>query len=236
MAVNDRRNTAPGGPFSREREFLSRAARRARLLASTDISLVLDVGGWEGEYGTSLRSAGYSGRIVSFEPMAASFAELQAISSADRNWDVYPLALGSTTGTAMLNVAHDSKCNSFLPVQPRSIEAAPESEFVGTEEVRVERLDRMWRDLVPDGITPYLKLDVQGFELEVLEGASDSLGAVAMIEAELSLVPVYARGPLWTEIVDYLDVRGFALVSVENVFEDFATGEMLQVDGIFKRR
>lgn len=232
MTAYDPRSSLTG-PFSRDREPLSRGARRALLLASHNISFVIDAGGWEGEYGLTLRQAGFDGRICSFEPMAVSFAKLEAMAASDPNWDVYPVALGRNVGKATLNVAHDSQCNSFLAVEPRSVDAAPESEFIATEAVRIERLDQMWNRIVPSDVAPYLKLDVQGYELEVLQGAGQYLATVAMVEVELSLVPVYNGGPLWREVVDYLDVRGFRLVSVENIFEDIATGEMLQVDGIF---
>jgi FkbM family methyltransferase len=216
-------------------EPLSRPERRARLLAWRGVEVVLDVGAWEGSYGAELRGAGYSGRIVSFEPLIASYSKLRAIAGTDATWDTYQLALGSSGGRATLNVAEDSKCSSFLPVEARSVESAPESAFVAIEDVPVERLDALWSDVNPTSATAYMKVDAQGYELEVLSGAGRYLDHLTGLELELSLVPVYEGGPLWRQVVDYVEARGFRLASVESVFEDGATGEMLQVDGIFLR-
>ncbi|WP_367221156.1 FkbM family methyltransferase [Streptomyces sp. 16-176A] len=221
--------------FAGDRPFLSRGARRARLLAIHRVPLVIDVGAWRGTYATALRKAGYTGRMLSFEPLSTSFAALSEMAAPDPAWDVHRLALGNASALATLNVAHDSRCNSLLAVEHRSVTAAPESAFTETEEVRVERLDRLWPRLVSAGTRPLLKLDVQGYELEVLRGVGEYLEAVQLLDVELSLVQLYDGGPIWTEVVNYLDARGFRLVSVEPVFEDAATGEMLQVDGIFSR-
>ncbi|MFI9741596.1 FkbM family methyltransferase [Streptomyces sp. NPDC052494] len=235
MTTTDRAEAEAGDGFAGDRPFLARAERRARLLASRRIPFVLDVGACRGEYAQALRDAGYLGRIASFEPLAASYRELYAASASDPAWDAHQTALGSTSGTADLNVAHDARCSSLLMVGPRSIAAAPESAFIDTARVEVRRLDDLWSSLVPAGMRPYLKLDVQGFELEVLNGLGACFDLVAALEVELSLTPLYHGGALWSEVVDFLDIRGFRLASVEPVFEDVETGEMLQIDGIFVR-
>ena len=106
---------------------------------------------------------------------------------------------------------------------------------MGTERVHVARLDPIWPELVRGGDRVWLKLDVQGFELEVLKGAEASLPSVACVQAELSFVPLYDGSPRFLELVKHLDARGFRLAGLEEGHDDVRTGEMLQADGIFVR-
>src|SRR5690242_8065586 len=87
-------------------------ARRMRLLATHGIDVVLDVGANIGQYGEELRRLGYRGRIVSFEPMSAAFAELQARAQADGRWQVIHAGLGAQAGTARINLAGNSASSS----------------------------------------------------------------------------------------------------------------------------
>jgi FkbM family methyltransferase len=210
-------------------------ARRARLLASTEVDLVLDVGANVGQYASRLRPAGYKGRIVSFEPLSDAFAELSAAAAADPTWECRRLALGATDGETEINISGNSYSSSLLDMEDRHVESAPESKYVGTEKIETARLDSLWDELVRDGERPFLKLDVQGFELEALRGAEDSLPKILGVQAELSLVPLYRDGPVFRDVIDYLEERGFRLAGLEGGHDDRRTGEMLQADGIFIR-
>ena len=209
--------------------------RRARILATQDISLVLDVGANVGGYGLSLRRHGYAGRIVSFEPLSDAFATLSGHTRSDPRWTGFHCALGSETGTAEINVAGNSVSSSFLPMLDNHVELAPQSIYIGKEQVEIRRLDRaLIGDVANERI--FLKLDVQGYETTVLSGAADILPSVAGIEIELSLTPLYAGHPSFRQTIDLLDDQGFTLVSTERGLTDPKTGQILQIDGIFLRR
>ena len=210
-------------------------ARRAKLLRSRGISLVLDVGANVGIYARQLRELGYENRIVSFEPLSEAFAPLEQAAGEDPLWDCRRLALGSDDGDAELNVAGNSASSSLLEMKERQLESAPEARYVGTEKVRVARLDSIWPELAGDGDRVYLKLDVQGLELQVLKGAEASLPRVSCVQAELSFVPLYEGSPDYLELIEYLGLRGFRLAGLEEGHDDRRTGEMLQADGIFVR-
>jgi len=81
----------------------------------------------------------------------------------------------------------------------------------------------------------WLKVDVQGFEQQVLDGAEALLGSVKVIELELSLQPLYEGQVLYLPMIAFLLRRGYALASVAPGFHDKCTGQMLQFDGIFLR-
>jgi FkbM family methyltransferase len=212
------------------------AERRARLLAAYDVDLVIDVGANVGQYAAALRVAGYEGRIASFEPLAEPYATLAAAAAGDPEWDAWRLALGAGRGAACANVAADSRNSSVLAVGERHLRAVPDSRPVAVEQVRLERLDDVWPQVAAGARRPYLKIDTQGYELEVLRGAAGALATVALVEAELSLLPTYDAGPLFADVVPFLAGHGFAPIAFEGVLDDVETGEMLQADAIFARR
>jgi FkbM family methyltransferase len=209
--------------------------RRQRLLRSREISLVLDVGANVGRYAEALRSSGYGGRIVSFEPLPQPFAELAQRSSSDPQWESRRLALGEEDGSAEINVAGNVDSSSLLPMGPRHLESAPYSAYVGSESVETARLDTLWDSVARPGDHVWLKLDVQGYELHALRGAEAVLGRVDVIQAEMGLEHLYEGDVTWRELVDWLEARGFRLAGIEPGFEDPDSGELLQADGIFVR-
>lgn len=208
--------------------------RRSRLLAAEGIDLVLDVGANVGQYGMRLRANGYRGRIVSFEPYETAYAQLQRTADRDALWDAHRLALSDEEGVAELNISSNSFSSSLLALTDRHVESAPGSSYVATESVRARRLDAIWPEVVGTA-RPWLKLDVQGFEMHVLRGAGERLGEARALQIELSLEPLYTGAVGWRDTVDWLEERGFALVAVEPGFDDPATGRMLQFDGFFVR-
>lgn len=214
---------------------LSRDSRRLRLLRWQGIDVVIDVGAFDGRYGAALRRAGFTGRIVSFEPLRTSYEQLASVVAEDPLWEARPMALGSTSGRLPLHVTAEPSCSTLRAMKPRHVEAAPGAAVARMEVVQVERLDDLWRDIVGPESRVYLKIDVQGSELDVLDGVGQYIDAVKLLELELSLVPLYEDTVGWQEIVRRLDEQRFALRSVERVFDDPATGEMLQIDGIFVR-
>jgi FkbM family methyltransferase len=210
------------------------AARRARLLATYEVDLVIDVGANRGQYAAALRAAGYRGRIASFEPLAEPYGALVAAAAVDARWDAWRLALGARRAVADVHVAEDSRNSSLLAVGPRHLRAVPDSRAVTRETTEVERLDDVGTRVVRGARRPYLKIDTQGYELEVLRGASATLEAIALVEAELSLVSTYDGGPLFADVTGFLAGHGFSPIAFEGVLDDPDTGEMLQADAIFR--
>jgi FkbM family methyltransferase len=208
--------------------------RRMRLIIDRRVDLVLDVGANTGPFARTLRDAGYGGRIVSFEPQRAAFDELQAACSGDLAWECQKIALGSIDGEVELHLAGNSSSSSLLQMTERHVTAAPESRYVGSERVAVRRLDTIRDEVSRREDIVYLKADVQGFELEVLRGAEQTLEQVTLAEVELSLTPLYRGSPTLADVVDYLEKRDFELLGLETVLVS-RDGVVLQVDGMFGR-
>lgn len=210
--------------------------RRQQLLLDAGITVVLDLGANRGQYATTLRHHGYTGRIISFEPLRGPFDELSVAASGDPLWRCERLAVGADSGTATLHVAaNGGASSSFLPMTPLLEAVAPYTEYVGDESVDVARLDDLRADLFRPADRSFLKIDVQGFEHEVLKGAGQTLAAVRAVELELSLTGLYVGQPCMHDLLAELGAAGFTPFSFEPAFMDARTGRVLQVDAVLVR-
>jgi FkbM family methyltransferase len=215
----------------------SEATQLARQLSVHQIDVVFDVGANTGQFAERLRDAGFSGRIISFEPSTAAHLTLSKHATPDPNWTIAPrMALGDMEGTITLNLAGNSASSSVLPMLPSHANAAPESRYVGSENVDLRTLDSIAKDFVAQAERVFLKLDVQGFEYKVLQGAEKFLGQVVGIQIELSLVPLYEGEHLFKPMLHDLEERGYDLWSVFPGFVDPATSRLLQLDAVFFRK
>jgi FkbM family methyltransferase len=215
------------------------AHKRNLILATQRTRLVIDIGANTGQFAAELRTYGYRGKILSFEPLPDAYIELSRNAKRDPHWDVVASALGSADGVIAFNVAGNSVSSSPLAMLDRHVAAAPGSAVVNQLKVPIARLDsalthrRILDDLEVQA--PYLKIDTQGFEREVLDGAPDTLKKVSAVEVELSFTELYEGQALFDEMLAVLDAAGFRLAGVQPGFWDQQTGETLQIDGLFLR-
>jgi FkbM family methyltransferase len=197
--------------------------------------VVLDVGANAGLYASEIRSLGYRGRIVSFEPLSSAHAALAAAAAADPAWEAVRLALGDAPGEAALNVAGNSWSSSLRAMTGAHLRAAPESRYAGVETVEVETLDRVWDRFVRPGERVWLKVDTQGHETAVLDGAAAALARVRTVQLEMSPVRLYEGETLFAEMYARMEAAGFACVHLEPGLVDPATERLLSLDGYFHR-
>ncbi len=223
-----------GYDFHRWALELDPVERRWRMLNAAGIDLVLDVGANEGQYALELRKLGYAGPIVSFEPIAEVGRRLRANLAGDRAWEHRACALGAEDGTAVIQVGAETATSSLLKPSEYLVARADHARSVRSEEVRVARLDTLfeasWR-----GRRIWLKLDTQGYEMNVLRGAEASLAEVGVLQLELSLKPLYEGEPGFLEVAGWLAGRGLEMVGLEPGFVEASTGRLLQSDVFFAR-
>jgi FkbM family methyltransferase len=211
-------------------------AHRMIMLRKHGINLIFDVGANSGQFGKSLREEGYWGRIVSFEPLSAAREQLVNASRNDPLWEVAPrAAIGSEDGEISINISANSVSSSVLGMLDNHVNAAPESRYVGSERVPLRRLDSLVAEYLRPDSVPLLKIDTQGYEDRILQGARESLPRVQGVQLELSIVPLYQGQKLFDEMLEQLKVSGFQLWAIWPAFTDPASGRLLQVDAIFFR-
>jgi hypothetical protein len=134
-----------------------------------------------------------------------------------------------------MNVSANLVSSSVLPMLGAHLDAAPESRYVRQLTVAVERLDELVPALLPPAGQLLIKVDTQGYELQVLQGATDLLPRTVAIQLELSLLPLYEGAPTFTELIAFVQSIGFELFSIIPGFRDPRSGRLLQADGFFVR-
>ena len=210
--------------------------RLVALMRDRGINTLLDVGANEGQYALGLRAAGYNGTIISVEPLRAAYERLSRHAAADPRWQCVHAAASDHAGTIKINVARNSVSSSVLPMLATHTTADPLSVYVGQEEVRAVTVDSLIDDQGLDAAKTMVKIDVQGFESTVLDGAADHLNRLAAVQLELSLVPLYDSQALMPQLVERMSQHGFELWLLEPGFSAPDSGRLLQCDGVFVRR
>jgi FkbM family methyltransferase len=206
-------------------------------LRNFKIDLIFDIGANVGQFAKNLREVGYNDRIVSFEPLVDAHHILSKAARGPKGWEVHErCAIGDKDGKIQINVSGNSVSSSVLPMLQGHSDAAPESVFTRFEETPIHTLDSVSTRYMTLRYSTLIKIDTQGFEWQVLDGASETLKCARGVMIELSLVPLYSGQRLWQDIITRLEAQGFMLWSLNSAFVDPRDGRTLQLDGLFFRK
>ena len=225
-----------GIQVTRYRPLRTSTGRLTTALKANRIDFVIDVGANVGQFAMDLRNGGYSGRILSFEPIEHCHRIIQKQALKDPAWTIAPrMALSNEDSIATIYVSENSVSSSLLAMHSRHSEAAPDSKYIGQESTEVRRLDTVAPQMLPSGCRCLLKIDAQGAEALILEGAKETLSRLVGLKIEVSLWPLYEGAPDYLSLLQNIRDLGFDIWALEPGFVDSDTGKMLQVDGVFFR-
>lgn len=187
----------------------------SELFEKYEIDVVIDVGANTGQYRDMLRNeVGFRGKIFSFEPVRSLANQIKARSPHDGAWHIYDCALGSESGEANINVARESTLTSFLSPKSGDGTGILKAESITHNEmVQIRTLDDVLSEANIDCASTrvYLKLDTQGFDLEVLKGAKKSIQNIVALQTEASILPIYENMPNYQEVLENLKGLGFEI-------------------------
>jgi FkbM family methyltransferase len=206
-----------------------------RLFEARRVDGVIDVGAHRGKYYRLLREdVGFAGPVLSVEPIAELAAALEQRARREPGWRISRCALGASSGSARLNVMVRSDFSSLLePSEAVTGKFSGANAVSRTEEVALRTLDEL---MDGDGASQrlYLKLDTQGYDLEVLRGAARTLERVVALQSEISFLPIYAGMPAWRESIERIAALGFAVSGIFAVSRDPAL-RLVEADCVFVR-
>jgi FkbM family methyltransferase len=189
----------------------------------TGINCVIDVGAHTGEYFETLSEIGYRGRVVSFEPVKANYEALARKARREKRWLIRNVALGAEAGAKEMNVYQGTVFNSFLESNEYGSERFGNMvERTKSESVQVARLDTIFADCVAGLDSPrvFLKMDTQGWDIEVLRGASGILDRIVGLQSELSAQHCYNGMVPYTKALEHYNELGFQVTGIFPVARD----------------
>jgi len=205
-------------------------------IAYNGIDLIFDIGANAGQFSNMIFKLGYTGKIVSFEPLSTAHDSLLKRSKGNGRWTIAErCAIGDEDGEIDINISKNSISSSVLKIMDEHVNAAPDSEFIGSEKTKIFRLDTIGNKYAGDAKNIFIKIDTQGFEEKILNGASEFIKKAKGLLVETSLVPLYAGQALFPQIFERVTKSGFSLYGVQPAFINKDTGRMLQIDAIFFR-
>lgn len=206
------------------------------LLELFRVDTIFDIGANVGNSGQYLRNIGFTKKIVSFEPVSELYRSLEEKARSDPLWLCERAAIGDVQGDTEINVSGGGgSASSFLEMTDNIKQNAPSLLYTGREKVKMSTVDSVIDRYYPHGDRLFLKLDVQGYEKNALDGARDSLHRVVGMKIEMSVVESYEGEPLIQEMLPYLYSLGFRLHGIEAGWSNHLTQEIYQVDAFMFR-
>ena len=211
---------------------------KAWVLHELEVNVVLDVGANLGQYARSLRQNGYTGRIVSFEPVPHTADKLEKRAARDPDWQVMRYALGDRDETARIHLGvGQGRLSSLLPATEFGRSWDPRIDAGRTASVEVRRLDGLFDQAVAGVDDPrvFLKLDTQGFDLKAFAGAGDRTADLVGMQSEVSQVPLYEGMPHLTDQLATYAAAGFGISGLFPVVVDRPTMQVIEFDAVMVR-
>ena len=203
--------------------------RLKKFMGLLNTDLVLDIGANIGQFARDIRKTGYDRKIISFEPLSEVYDELIKNSLNDKKWKVYPkCAVGNSNSAVTINVSKNLFSSSVLNILDAHVNSASDSKYIDSYLVDQIKLDDIALDENFNSI--FLKIDVQGYELDVLKGAIKLLDKISLIKVEISYTQLYENSTNWKSLVDFLNNKGFEIWDVENGFRNPKNYRLLQSD------
>jgi FkbM family methyltransferase len=228
LALIRKKLTLPENVLIRFQEY----AYTKLLLDRLEINCIIDVGAHHGQTVNLLRGLGFNGLIYSFEPQKHAFSVLEKNFSNDSNWKGFQIALGDSSSHQKLRVNVESTDMSTL------LDFHQPPEAIGEEEVRVERLDSLLpslMDSIKDEPRVFLKIDAEGYDLNVFRGSIKSLSHILLLQVEVFIQPVYRRAPSYFEAFRDYERAGFRLTNSSIVLRS-ESGQIVCMNCLLERR
>lgn len=200
------------------------------------VDAVIDVGANQGQFAQGLRQGGWTGPILSIEPLAELHPPLTRTMRGDKAWRAAPpMAIGDTDGSAVIEVSAESDMSSLRPRSGLLEHLSPSSAVKERREVPLRRLDGL-AEIDPAWQRLFVKVDVQGAEAAVLDGLGRLWPRIVGLELEMALLPLYEGETDWRAMTDRLATLDFELYLLVPGYFEKKLARQVQVDGIFFRQ
>lgn len=204
-------------------------------IAHRKIKTVLDIGANTGQFATLFHRLAPDVRIISLEPLPDCFAVLEKNLATIPGASAYPLAIGAENGKATIHRSDFTPCTSFLAKSDLLDAEFGEGAHIGNVEVEVVRLDDFTdRFDLEDELM--IKMDVQGFELEVIKGGTKTFQRAALVATEVCFFPrLYQSQPLFDDIYRALRSMNYVYMGNPEQLAGVKDPRIAEADAVFEK-
>jgi FkbM family methyltransferase len=222
--------------FKRYTPSASKALRNAMIINGLGIKYVIDIGANTGQFAESLFDFNFKGKVISFEPVTKCYHSLLKLKNKYPNLIIAEkCAIGNEDRIAEINITDDSVFSSILKIKEFHAQLKPKSRIVQNESVQMHKLDSIIDQYLPGNETSViLKIDTQGYEKEVLEGATNTLKRIQGVKIEIPLISIYENTQFtFYEIIEFMKEHKFNPYSFNIEGVNLKTGRVHTIDGLF---
>ncbi len=203
-------------------------------LKQVGIKTILDIGANEGQFAEKITTLLPEAKIICFEPLQEPFEKLKRKFIENKNFSFFKIALGNKEGYQKIFRNEYSPSSSILKMKSAHKNAFDFARQEFEEEIKIGKLDNIMRQIKVE--KPYLvKMDVQGYETEVIDGGIKVIENASLIILETSFIELYESAPLFDSIYEKLKALNFEYIgSMEQLLMP-TDGKVLQQDSIFQK-
>lgn len=194
-------------PAIKKAEQADRSLQKWRFLQQYQAKTILDIGANVGQFATIARHWNPSALIISFEPLRDCAAELQRHAQSLSPHQLIRTALGSSAGTTEINRNQSSPSSSILQMETLHREELPHTASTSVETIEIQRLDDVFEQPLNGPV--FVKMDVQGFEREVIDGGRNTIEHAQAVVMEISVQQLYRDAPSFDDLYGSMREMGF---------------------------
>ena len=227
-----------GYKFKKTRWLYEKNLNLIKSLNSNNINSIIDVGANNGQFAEEIFKNGFNGYVLSFEPLKIEHSNLldKKIKMKKYNWEIAErCGLGASEKKLEINISGMRQSSSILNISEIHTSLYPKSANIDKEKISIFPLDNFYNKITNMKKNILVKIDTQGYELEILKGAKKTLDYINAIYVEVSLVELYKNQPLFDEILGYVKKAGFSVWSVDQAVGNKETGQTYQLDILFTK-
>mgnify|MGYP006085718475 CR=1 FL=1 len=201
------------------------------ILKKLDINYVIDVGANNGQFGMSLRRNGYKGNILSFEPSIDPFNKLQVVANCDLKWEVRNIGLSDKKETKKINIFEASDLNSiFEPSDFGTKRFKSRMKVLYSETIELDTLDNVLGNLDLENKRIFLKMDTQGYDLNVFKGAKEYIEKILGLLSEIPLQHIYKNNDNYHDILKQYESHDFMISGIFPVSRNKEDETIIELD------
>ena len=227
-----------GYKFKKTRWLYEKNLNLIKSLNNNNINSIIDVGANNGQFAEEIFKNGFNGYVLSFEPLKIEHSNLldKKIKMKKYNWEIAErCGLGASEKKLEINISGMRQSSSILNISEIHTSLYPKSANIDKEKISIFPLDNFYNKITNMKKNILVKIDTQGYELEILKGAKKTLDYINAIYVEVSLVELYKNQPLFDEILGYVKKAGFSVWSVDQAVGNKETGQTYQLDILFTK-